>query len=81
MKISPEILNLLEKGNILSIEITYPKGGKVLGTIKKFKLVPIDMVLEKIEEGKQKSAKHHVVMDHITEMKINLMDGTSKQFK
>ena len=54
MELTPEIEEIFASraGQITRIELTYKNGGKVIGTIKKLRLSPLRLVIQKSESGK-----------------------------
>jgi len=65
---------------ITHIELTYKNGGKVSGTIKKLKLSPLRLVIQKTDPQKGERPRHKVVFDHVTLLKIVFQDGSRNVF-
>jgi hypothetical protein len=81
MNITEEIVELLDSGDrVASVELTYKNGGKVLGTIRKMRRSPLKVVILKSDPQKGESPKHRVVFDHVTELRVNMADGSEKRF-
>ncbi len=83
MELTPEIEQLFASGaeSITAIELTYQNGGKVIGTIRKIRLSPLRIVIQKSVIEKRERPKHKAVFDHVTRMKLSFEDGTDKVFK
>ena len=83
MEITPEIANLLESepDRLEGVEITYKNGGKVVGTLKKVRLRPLKVVIQKTRLEPGERSKHRVVFDHVTRLRVTLPDGTIKTFE
>jgi hypothetical protein len=81
MNITPEITELLDSGDrIRTIELTYKNGGKVLGTIRKFRRSPLKVVIQKSDPQKGERSRHKAVFDHVTELVISMTDGEVYSF-
>ncbi len=82
MEITPELANLFgsEPDKIESVEITYQNGGKVIGTVKKVRQKPLKVVILKSQVERGERPKHRVVFDHITQMQLTFLDGSTKTF-
>jgi hypothetical protein len=82
MELTPEIEKIFttEQDRIVEIELTYKNGGKVLGTIRKVRLSPLRLVIQKSFPEKGERPKHKVVFDHVTHMQITFDDGTQASF-
>ncbi len=83
MEITREVESLFaaEAESIIAIELTYQNGGKVIGTIRKLRLSPLRVVIQKSVIEKRERPKHKAVFDHVTRMKLSFKDGTDKVFK
>jgi len=82
MELSPEILQIFEADSerIERLELTYKNGGRVLGTIRKLKLSPLRIVVQKSQPSRGERPRHRVVFDHLTGLKIVFNDGSEKDF-
>ncbi len=82
MELTPQIEKIFqaEKERISLLELTYQNGGRVIGTIKKLRLSPLRIVIQKSAPGKGERPRHRVVFDHVTELKIFFQDGSEKVF-
>lgn len=82
MEITEEIEGLFESQaeTISSIEITYRNGGKVIGTIRKIRLAPLRIVLQKTVLEKRERPRHKVVFDHVSRMQLSFEGGSEKVF-
>ena len=83
MEITPELVSLFgsELEKIESVEITYQNGGKVIGTVKKARQKPLKVVILKSQVERGERPKHRVVFDHVTQMQLTFLDGTTKTFE
>ena len=66
---------------ITKIELTYKNGGKVLGAIRKLRLSPLRLIIQKSSPEKGERTRHKVVFDHIICMNITFEDGSEKVFQ
>jgi hypothetical protein len=66
---------------ISGIELTYRNGGKVIGTIRKLRLDPLRIVVQKTVLEKRERPRHKVVFDHVSRMQLSFDDGTEKVFE
>jgi hypothetical protein len=83
MEITQEIEQIFatRAETITGIEITYRNGGKVIGTIRKLRLAPLRMVVQKTVIEKRERPRHNVVFDHVSRMQLSFEDGTAKVFE
>lgn len=83
MEISTEIERIFaeQADAISSVELTYRNGGKVIGTIRKLRLSPLRLVVQKTVLEKRERLKHRVVFDHVTSMRLRFEDGSEKKFE
>ncbi len=83
MELTPEIEEIFKtaKEQITEIELTYKNGGKVLGILRKVRLSPLRLVIQKSLPEKGERPKHKVVFDHVTHMQLTFNDGSEKVFQ
>ena len=83
MELTPEIeeIFLTSQEKITEIELTYKNGGKVLGAIRKLRLSPLRLVIQKSSPEKGERTRHKVVFDHVICMNITFEDGSEKVFQ
>ncbi|MDX2430037.1 MAG: hypothetical protein QNK35_03825 [Bacteroides sp.] len=83
MEMTPEIEEIFASRaeEITSLELTYKNGGKVIGTIRKRRLSPLRLVLQKSAPEKGERPRHKVVFDHVTLLQINFEDGSEVVFQ
>jgi len=87
MEVTPEIEKIFASGaeGITQLELTYKNGGMVIGSIKKLRLSPLRLrplriVIQKSDPAKGERAKHKVVFEHVTLMRISFRDGSEIVF-
>jgi len=82
MKVTPEVIGAFTPGTqkIRSVRLTYRNGGEVNGTLRKLRLSPLRVVLQKTNPAKGEGARHRVVFDHVTAMEVQYADGTILKF-
>lgn len=82
MELTPEIDQLFasESERIALLELTYKNGGMVLGTIRRLRLRPLRIVVQKSEPGKGERPKHKVVFEHVIRLRIIFQDGSELIF-
>ena len=78
MDFTPEILRLFKADPpvISKIELVYPNGGRVKGSIKKLRHSPLRLIIQKDEPEKGESSRHKARFAHVSSMKFTLKDGT-----
>ena len=82
MEVTPEISGAFAPGpeKIRSVRLTYRNGGEVNGTIRRLRLSPFKLVLQKIDPAAGERARHKAVFDHVTVLEIIYTDGLVKKF-
>ena len=82
MEITPEIASLFgsEADQLERVEITYQNGGKVIGTVKRARLRPLRVVIQKSHPEKGERSKHRVVFDHVIRIRVTLRDGSTRNY-
>lgn len=81
-----EVSSVLEKifkrdsENIMSLEVTYLNGGKVIGSVKKFRFSPLQIIIMKDQSGNKKANLHRVVFEHVVSLHIKFLDGSVQVF-
>ncbi len=67
MELTPEIEEIFASRaeKVTRIELTYKNGGRVIGTIKKLRLSPLRLVIQKSVPEKGERPRHKVVFDHV----------------
>ena len=82
MEVTPEIEKIFASGaeGITQLELTYKNGGMVIGTIRRLRLLPLRIVVQKSDPAKGERAKHKVVFEHVTLMRISFRDGSEIVF-
>ena len=82
MEVSPEIEKIFasDSERISQLELTYKNGGMVLGTIRRLRLRPLRIVIQKSDPAKGERPKHKVVFEHVILMKIDFRDGAEIVF-
>ena len=83
MEITPEIAILFgsELDQVESVEITYQNGGKVTGRVKRVRRIPLKVVIQKSQMERGERPKHRVVFDHVTQLQVTFLDGSTKTFE
>ena len=81
MEITAEITEIFaDPDRIAELELTYKNGGKVAGTLRKVKITPLRLVVQKSNPAKGERPRHKVVFDHVTSLQITFSDGSVKGF-
>jgi len=80
--LTPEITELLTAvpARVVSVELTYPNGGMVKGSIKRLRSRSLKVILLKENPAPGESPRHRVRFDHVDSMKLTLDDGTLRKF-
>ncbi len=79
MEITAEIEQFFaDPGRIAEVELTYQNGGRVLGTIRRVKLAPLRVVIQKSNPAKGERPRHKAVFDHVTHLRLTFADGSVK---
>jgi hypothetical protein len=83
MEITPEIASLFgpELDQVESVEIIYQNGGKVMGTVKRVRQKPLKVVIQKSQPEGGERPKHRVVFDHVSQLQLTFLDGSTKTFE
>ena len=78
MELTPEIEKIFasDSERISLLELTYKNGGMVIGSIRKLRLSPLRLVIQKSDPSKGERARHKVVFEHVTQMKVGFQDGS-----
>lgn len=83
MEITQEIAQIFtsQAETISGVELTYQNGGKVIGTIRKIRLAPLRISIQKTVLEKGERPRHKVVFDHVSRLKLSFDDGSEKVFE
>lgn len=82
MELTPEIEQLFasDSERISLLELTYKNGGMVIGTIRRLRLSPLRLVVQKSDPAKGERPRHKVVFEHVIRLRIIFQDGREKIF-
>ena len=82
MEITPETEKIFasDSERISQLELTYKNGGMVIGTIRRLRLRPLRIVIQKSDPAKGERPKHKVVFEHVIRLRIIFQDGSEKIF-
>ena len=83
MEVTQEIESIFtnQAETISGIELIYRNGGKVIGTIRKLRLAPLRITIQKTVLEKRERSRHKVVFDHVSRMQLSFDDGSEKVFE
>ena len=62
------------------VKLTYRNGGVVNGTIRKLKISPLKMVLQKTDPGSGERALHRAIFEHVSALEVHYTDGSVLKF-